>query len=286
MSSTSRGKNVENDDFYATPIWVTKAILPYLPTDGAVLDPCCGEGAILDAVQHRRPTFGIELDATRTMTARTIHAVQHADALTVPWPDAPAVIMNPPFSLAEKFVRKGIEHVFAGVPSRDADLPLLGRAAKKKDRVCAVLLRLAFLESASRIPLHRAYPADVYSLAYRPSFAAVVSCSRGKKVCKWSLTLPLRADRPSTCTLCGAPTKTNTSDSCAYAWFVWGPGRGGRIKVLEDAPPNVRHRGPKQPVIEPEHVEAISEMVCPRPESGHGAGDEFGGEDFPSAVAS
>lgn len=259
MSSTSRGKNVENDDFYATPAWVTKAILPYVPSTGAVLDPCCGEGSILDAVQHGRATFGIELDETRTMTARVLHSVAHADALKTPWPKAPVVIQNPPFSRAEEFVRKGIEHVFADLPGEDS--PLLRRAAEK-DRACAVLLRLAFLESAQRIALHREHPCDVYPLAYRPSFAAVVSCQRPKTECGWSVTLPLRAPRPSTCERCDGPTKTNTSDSCAYAWFVWGPGRGGRIKVLDDAPPNVRHRPLKQPVIEPAHVEAVAAMVC------------------------
>ena len=60
----------------------------------------------------------------------------------------------------------------------------------------AALLRLAFLESTKRAGFHRAHPADVFVLAKRPSFTG------------------------------------GGTDSAAYAWFVWGPGRGGRWSVL------------------------------------------------------
>lgn len=62
----------------------------------------------------------------------------------------------------------------------------------------AMLLRLAFLEGKGRAQLHREHPSDVYVFSKRPSFSG-----NGK------------------------------SDSAAYAWFVWGPGRGGRWQVLE-----------------------------------------------------
>jgi hypothetical protein len=211
MSSTTRGKKVENDDFFKTPAWVVNAILPFLPTTGAVLDPCCGEGSILDVVQHGRPTYGIELDEERASTARVIHIVATGNALYLPWPkEARVIIQNPPFSKAEEFVREGIKHVYADMPGDE--LPII-RRAEEANRACAVLLRLAFLESKKRIAFHREFPADVYPLAHRPSF-----------------------------------TGNGKHDSCAYAWFVWGPGRGGRIKVLDDAPPNVRHRTPKPKV--------------------------------------
>ena len=64
----------------------------------------------------------------------------------------------------------------------------------------AMLLRLAFLASQARHTLHAQHPADVYVLSKRPSFLA-----------------------------------GGQSDSADYAWFVWGPGRGGRWRVL--APP-------------------------------------------------
>lgn len=60
----------------------------------------------------------------------------------------------------------------------------------------AALLRLAFLESTKRAGFHRAHPADVFVLSKRPSFTG------------------------------------GGTDSAAYAWFVWEPGRGGRWSVL------------------------------------------------------
>lgn len=249
MSSTSRGNQVENDDFFATPSWVVKAILPYLPVTAGtpVLDPCCGEGAILDTVRAVYPTaktLGLELDAYRANVAKMKgHDVEVGNALLNPWwprvNDPAVVIQNPPFSRAQDFVQRGIDYSFGQLPPEDS--PLIRRAIEGK-RASAVLLRLAFLESAERIvAFHRQYPADVYPLAYRPSFAMVVSCAAdGKKGCGWRVILPLDAERPSECGLCKRKVRVNTSDSCAYAWFVWGPGRGGRIKVLDDAPPNAR----------------------------------------------
>lgn len=61
----------------------------------------------------------------------------------------------------------------------------------------AMLLRLAFLESRKREALHAEYPSDVYVLSRRPSFLA-----------------------------------NGATDSSAYAWFVWGPARGGKWSIL------------------------------------------------------
>lgn len=65
-------------------------------------------------------------------------------------------------------------------------------------RTVAMLARLTFLESAERAGFHREFPSDVYVLSRRPRF---------------------RGD-------------TNGTDSVTAAWFVWGPGRGGRWSVL------------------------------------------------------
>lgn len=68
----------------------------------------------------------------------------------------------------------------------------------------AALLRLAFVETRKRAAFWREHPADIYVLSRRPSFTG-----RG-------------------------------TDSCAYAWFVWGPGLGAqrvrrRLPVARDA---------------------------------------------------
>ncbi len=144
------------DDFYATPPWVTRAILPHLPRVSVVLDPCCGEGAILDVFAERGAgggvvdLRGIELDATRALAARSGASVVCADALAMRWRPAQLVVMNPPFSLASEFVAKALTDG-CGV-------------------TVAAFLRLAFMESQGRADFHRKHPSDVYVLSQRPSF--------------------------------------------------------------------------------------------------------------------
>lgn len=61
----------------------------------------------------------------------------------------------------------------------------------------AMLLRLSFLAGVKRWELHQDHPSDVYVLSSRPSF-----------------------------------TKDGQTDRYDYAWFVWGPDRGARWRVL------------------------------------------------------
>lgn len=60
----------------------------------------------------------------------------------------------------------------------------------------AMLLRLAWMAGQARASFHTEHPSDVYVLSRRPSFTG------------------------------------GGTDSADYAWFVWGPGRGGRWSVL------------------------------------------------------
>lgn len=62
----------------------------------------------------------------------------------------------------------------------------------------AFLLRLNFLGSQKRAAWHREHPSDVYILPKRPAF-----------------------------------TPDGKTDSCEYAWFCWGHGRGNRWHVLD-----------------------------------------------------
>lgn len=173
------------DDFYATPSWVTRAILPHLGPYTSALDPCCGDGAILREL--RGELHGIETDGGRALACvesdlRLVHMVNNHDALVTQWPAVDLIITNPPFALAMEFLKLALEE--SG-----------GRGE------VAFLLRLAFLEGQARAAFHRAHPSDVYVLPKRPSF-----------------------------------TGDGKSDSCAYAWFVFGPGRGGRWSVLDCEP--------------------------------------------------
>ncbi len=70
------------------------------------------------------------------------------------------------------------------------------RLVQLNDGFVAALLRLPFLASQKRRHWWQDNPADVYVLSKRPSFT-------GKG-----------------------------TDSCDYAWFIWGPGPRGRVVVL------------------------------------------------------
>jgi hypothetical protein len=227
---TNKGVGDE-EDFYPTPAWVTRAILPHLPPFWQVLDPCAGDGAMLDAIgevpvsNRNGARFdhicsvtlrGFELHEGRAHAAG--HLVDCRDALSADgWGFFDLAILNPPFSLAEDFVRRA-----------------LGEAAPQRATVAA-LLRLAFLEGGGRVPLHREHPSDVFVFANRPSFIdpqAFRPCPR----CKGG-----KVPRPDEvrCVRCLGKTQIKGgSDSSAYGWFVFGPGRGGRWSVLDDRDPN------------------------------------------------
>jgi hypothetical protein len=145
-------------EFYRTPEWVVRAILPYLPALISVCDPCAGDGAILDvfAANYRHAEHrGLEIDEGLASSARARgHVVRTCDALDphVGWLEPDLYVMNPPFSLAEAFIRRA-----------------LAEAAPHRATVAA-LVRLGFLETPGRARLHREYPSDLYVLAKRPSF--------------------------------------------------------------------------------------------------------------------
>lgn len=166
-------------DFFPTPHGVTRAFVDAcrLP-DGLWCEPAVGAGDIVKAIgpRHQWTTFDIrdvpapELAHDHAASFDFLNDVP--DDLGIVWD---VIVTNPPFYLAEEFVRKALKHA---------------------DHV-AMLLRLAFLETRKREDLHREHPSDVYVLSRRPSFMA-----------------------------------NGATDSCAYAWFVWGPGRGGRWEIL------------------------------------------------------
>jgi len=157
----------EDHDFYPTPFWVTQTLVEYAEQQRwwqrgeRVFDPACGEGALLDVLKHAGlVTLGIELDAARAKEARRRgHVALCGDGLGIFDQHAeygfdlfPLVVMNPPFSLAESFVRKAMEHR----PARG---------------LVIALLRLSWLEPAgTRGELLRATTPDVLILPKRPIY--------------------------------------------------------------------------------------------------------------------
>ena len=179
MSSTNRGGQRHPDDYYVTPAWATAAILPHISLQGdvpIVLDPGCGDGAILRICGARWPRatlLGYDIEDRGCVQAVIRDALSPAS-----WGRPDLIIVNPPFSLAMQFLARALREVAPG-----------GEVV--------FLLRLAWMAGQRRAIFHRAHPSDVYVLSRRPSFTG-----RG-------------------------------CDSADYAWFAFGPGRGGRWQVLD-----------------------------------------------------
>lgn len=154
----------ESHDHYPTPRWVTELLFDHAhkvddlwPDARSVLDPAAGEGAILDVARERGfTTYGLELDPVRAEVARSRgHQMGQGDALERSWPRVDVVVANPPYTLAEAFVRKALEW---------------RRTMSVRARIFT-LLRLSFLEpTQTRRELLSAYAPDVLILPRRPAF--------------------------------------------------------------------------------------------------------------------
>lgn len=134
-----------------------EGLLPEDLSGTAILDPCAGRGGILRVLRGLGArTCGVEIDTgcDADLRPECTDGTVWCDALHAdPWPPFPGlpVIANPPYSLAEAFVR---------AYGLDVARPF-----------AAFLLRLGFLESKKRWPLFSEHPpAAVYVLSDRPSF--------------------------------------------------------------------------------------------------------------------
>lgn len=172
MSVTGHGAKTGHvrhpDDWYATPAWATRAIMRALRVPqtfcdpDTMIDPCCGDGAILDVAAEMWPgarRMGVEIDRDRAAIAEgrghvgPKHAVVCGDALgPLPWGSFfNIVITNPPYALAMEFVERSLREVAEG-------------------GLVVMLLRIAWLASQKRAPFLRANTPSIYVLPKRPSF--------------------------------------------------------------------------------------------------------------------
>lgn len=128
-------------DFYPTPRECTVALMDYLklPKHTRIYDPACGDGAILDALKGEGYENCAGSDIQEGVDFLLSSAVRNVDWL----------ITNPPFSLAEQFIRHAHE---LGVPF-------------------AFLLKIQYWNSAKRRSLFEEItPRYVLPLTWRPDF--------------------------------------------------------------------------------------------------------------------
>ncbi len=205
MSSTNRGSKRMSEDYYPTPDWCVHALLKKL---GRLfgwdwLEPCAGDGAIIRAVTNfYRSNPGLDtpirLDKPTVIPYKEPRwtAVElRSDAARQQMVLEPRVEWIQPQDFLTWETENRYDVVLTNPPFGLA-MPFIIKSMKFADRVI-MLLRLDFLGSLERAEFHKQHPADIYKLRRRPAFI------NGK------------------------------TDSCEYAWFVWGDG-GGRWFMLDD----------------------------------------------------
>jgi hypothetical protein len=120
-------------DAYMTPKEAVRALMAVERLPKSIADPCCGDGGLLETLRAGG------------------HVVYGSDIADYGWPHAKirdylagpiamgdtAIVTNPPYRLAEEFIRKAISD-----------------GARRH----AWLLRTNFLESVGRLPLWREHP--------------------------------------------------------------------------------------------------------------------------------
>lgn len=158
MSATNRGSKRIESDFYATPIPVVKKLIDrHIFRYGNILEPCAGNGNIINALREYWAwnfTTSIEIrEAERKNLEEHSEQVFICDFLKwQPKLEYSTIITNPPYSIAQEI----IEHCFE-IASPETEI--------------IMLLRLAFLESKKRYDFWQKHPVnELYVLSERPSF--------------------------------------------------------------------------------------------------------------------
>ena len=177
-------------DYFPTPPWATRALCEFLKTewnlkDQNVWEPACGEGHMARPLAE----YFREVLATDVHDYSASFPEQHEVAdflidwglvdaeLSIDW-----VITNPPFRLADEFIRMALSHARIG---------------------CAMLVRTSFLEGHDRL-FSDIPPAAILQFAERVGmFKGIIRQAGSKYVC------------PHT----GQDKVASTATS--YCWIIW-----------------------------------------------------------------
>lgn len=160
MSATNRGSERRANDFYETPEWLTRALIPeishHVPAlaPWKILEPAYGRGAIARVLRNAWPDseiIGMELDPA-TAHANEGPCVPLVDNFLTAEYFEPMmfdlIVTNPPYNLAREFVTKSLTLA----------------------PIVAMLLRVNFLGSQKRAPWLREHTPAIFVTPKRPPF--------------------------------------------------------------------------------------------------------------------
>ena len=92
MSQRESGYERKERDAYETPPWVTQCLLPHIPPRiSSVWEPAAGTGQMAGVLGAKFTVLATDIDTGRDFLAETRT-------------DYPAIISNPPYSIAAKFI--------------------------------------------------------------------------------------------------------------------------------------------------------------------------------------
>jgi hypothetical protein len=136
LAGMSTTRDRVEDDYYATPYEGTKLLLDNVKFNGNVLEPCIGGGHIAEIVKQYYDVEVVGYDLVDRGYPNTIVS----DFLTHNFDRKfDNIITNPPYSLAQEFLEKGMEVV-------------------NDNGKIAMFLKIQFLEGAKRREMFAKYP--------------------------------------------------------------------------------------------------------------------------------
>lgn len=156
-------------DYYRTPPDVTFALLNFLEdqghldTESTIWEPACGTGEMAESMKERGySVFSTDLYPSGYGNPIAVDFLSSAP-VELDW-----IITNPPFSMAEKFIRHALE----------------------LDRPFAFLLKSQFWHARKRLDLFEKHPpAYVLPLTWRPDFLWGAKSGSPTMECLWTVWL-------------------------------------------------------------------------------------------------
>ena len=169
LAGMSKTRDRVDNDYYATPTESTKALLDNVKFYGNFLEPCCGEGHISEVIKEY---YSNETIYNIDIVDRGYDNTLEADFLNYDFlgQTFDNIITNPPYSLAEEFLRKGMEVI-------------------NPNGKIAMFLKIQFLEGQKRKELFKQYPPKyiyVFSKRQNPWRNGSPTDEKGKP---WSSTM-------------------------------------------------------------------------------------------------
>ena len=131
-------------DFYPTPAECTHALMKYLSLAPCkIWEPACGTGEMSEVLK----SYGHEVISTDLR--HTGYGEGGIDYITSEKRECEAIITNPPFNIAEKFILRAVDEA----------------------SVVAMLLKSQYWHAKRRLDLFKLYtPAAILPLTWRPDF--------------------------------------------------------------------------------------------------------------------